>query len=219
MPALKKESNPIQVTSIDYLKVKLVREKRLAIGFTAKEVSFLLGKRTTFVSEVEDPFSTLKYGVDDTLYLTRICRCSVAEFHEGIEGLPDFIKMIRKDDKKTGSIKYSTVDPIELADKMELLVSKIDKDIGSVESKALLDDLIGEVEVLFENGFFDAPKTALEAYEKCTEKFGYPIKPEYLSLALQKYTRKKSFPRLDSKSKSEGFARTLYRRVDGIKSK
>ncbi|WP_439490308.1 hypothetical protein [Algoriphagus sp.] len=216
---MKKESNPIQVTTIDYLKVKLVREKRLTIGFTAKEVSFLLGKRTTFVTVAEDPFSTLKYGVDDTLYLTRIFRCSVAEIHEGIEELPDFIKMIRKVDKKTGSIQYSPAEPKLHADKIELLVTEIEEDSLSVDSKASLDDLISEVKELFENGFFDAPKTALEAYEKCTEKFGYPIKPEYLSLALQKYTLKKSFPRLDSKSKSEGFARTLYQRVDDDKLK
>ena len=217
MPALKKESNPIQLTTIDYLKVKLVREKRLSLGFTAKEVSFLLGKRTTFVSEAEDPFSTLKYGIDDTVYLSRILRYPISEFYKGVEELPDFIKMTRKVDKETGSIRYSIVEPIELTDKMELVVPEIDKDSGSVDFKASLEDLIAELEVLFENGFFDAPKTALEAYEKCTEKFGYPIKPEYLSMALQKYTIKKRFPRLDSKFKSKGFSRTLYRRVDGVK--
>lgn len=219
MPALKKESNPIQVTTIDYLKVKLVREKRLSLGFTAKEVSFLLGKRTTFVSEAEDPFTTLKYGIDDTVYLSRILHYPISEFYEDVEDLPDFIKIIRKVDQKAGSIRYSIVDPVELADKMELVVSEMDEDSVSVESKASLEDLIREVKVLFENDFFEAPKTAFEVYEECTAKFGFPIKPEYLSLTLQKYTRKKSFPLLDSKSKSEGFARTLYRRVDNGNSK
>lgn len=202
------------VASIHLIKIMAVRSRRINLGITAKELSFLLGKRTTFVSEAEDPFTTLKYGIDDTVYLSRILRCPISKLYESIEELPHTIKVIRKLDQKVGSFRYSIPEPKELASKMELVISEIEEDFDSVESKATPDEIIGEVEVLFEKGFFDVPKTAFEAYEECTAKFGFPIKPEYLSQALQKYTRKKGFPRLDSKLKSEGFARTLYQKVE-----
>ncbi|CAM3951397.1 hypothetical protein SAMN06265348_104121 [Pedobacter westerhofensis] len=196
------------VSSIDLDKVYKVRNKRLSLGYSARELSFLLGYRAHYVRDVEDPTQTLRYSVKDTNYLLLIFKCDLREIMEA--KIPEdyyFISVKKLKDaagitsylinKQTSGIKHVTYQ--NFSDEVEKISkSKIDSEIYRY------------VESLFENGYFDTPRTGLEVFSSCETVIVGKLLPHLVINAIGRFTGKRKSPRLITSRNKSG--RTVYLR-------
>lgn len=200
---------PFPVASIEFNKIYLVMDKRIAIGYNDRELSFLLGYRSLYVRDVEDPLHTLRYTPKDTNYLLHIFDCKLPEIMS--PKITELFYQIKvavtiKDD---GSKVYEISSELKNNDfghyrtlKAGILTTP------SVKDTINADQIRYYIDHLFETNYFETPRTALEIFKKSTKDFQSPVQPQYLHDALSFYTGKRKAPRL-IKRKNES-SRTVY---------
>ena len=184
-------------------------DKRLALGYSDKALSFLLGYRSTYVRDVEDPTHTLRYSPKDINYLMQIFNCRLPEL------MPDKILQSFFHIKVSISVNEDgeTVYKVfkESSDKNFFLYRTI-KTGGSdevhLQSKADAAEIRKYMTHLFETDFFTEAKTSLEIFKKCSSRFGSPLRPQHLIDAVSFYTAKRKKPRLIRMKNRSG--RTIY---------
>ncbi|GGF44286.1 hypothetical protein GCM10011339_35980 [Echinicola rosea] len=206
----------LKKAAVHIFKVKNVLNRRVSLGISAHDLSFLLGKANTYVRDVENPFTTLKYNIDDTALLCQVLQLSPSEIYQGVDSSPIALSLnIMVYEYKFGEA-YEVYQVVKGAEEKlyEIIPESKDPDFP-VESKASLEEIHDWVDELFSSTYFDMPRTAWEMYDIVVEKFGFPVKAKYLRDAVKKYTSKRSYPKLSSNEKSKGFFRTLYRKDIG----
>lgn len=206
----------LNIAAVHIFKVKNVLDRRISLGISARDLSFLLGKANTYVRDVENPFTTLKYNIDDTTLLCHVLQLSPSEIYQGVDSSPIELSLnIKVYDSKFGEAYEVCLPENDGEEKLyEIIPESKDPDFP-VESKASAKEVQDWVDQLFNSTYFDEPHTAWEIYEMAVEGFGFPVKVKYLKDAVKKNTSKRSYPRLSSNEKSKGFYRTLYRKDSG----
>jgi len=198
------------ISAIEFEKVYMVMDKRIALGYSGRDLSFLLGYRPLYVRDVEDPRHMLRYTPKDTNYLQLIFDCKLEEIMlpktvESVyrirvdtlirEGDNPIYKISRKLNNNT-VVSYRTINLNE--DTNGSLLK------ATVKSELVLD----YIRDLFEGNYFNEPKTALEVFNKCKKKLGESVQPCDLACAIAFYTAKRKSPKLNQvKNKS---SRTVY---------
>jgi len=207
----------LNIAAVHIFKVKNVLDRRISLGISARDLSFLLGKVNTYVRDVENPFTTLKYNIDDTALLCRILRFSPSKIYQGVDSSPIELSLnIKVYDSKFGEA-YAVYQVVKGAEEKLYAVIPESKDPDyQGESKASQKEVQDLVDHLFNSAYFETPHTAWEIYEMAVERFGTPFKAKYLRDAIKKYTSKRSYPKFSSNEKSKGFFRTLYKKVEGL---
>lgn len=207
---MKSDNLPFPVSSIEFEKVYMVRDKRMALGYSDRELSFLLGYRALYVRDVEDPLHTLRYTPKDTNYLLSIFDCSLSELMPSKVALPFYqIKVVVSVDKE-GREVYEIFQEI---DKKFVCYKVLEPDPEKVILECALDDQTVKdyISHLFNRGYFNEPKTALEIYKKCVRRFGMPLRPWFVMHGLSFFTSKRKAPKLVQFKNSS--ARTVYKIV------
>jgi len=204
---------PFPVASIEFDKVYLVMDKRIALGYTDRELSFLLGYRSLYVRDVEDPLHTLRYTPKDTNYLLHIFDCKLPEIMS--PKITELFYQIKvavtiKDD---GSKVYEISRELKNKEYVQYRTLKTGvNNILSVSETAGADQIRYYIDLLFETSYFETPRTALEIFKKSVKEFESRVQPQYLHNALSFYTGKRKAPRL-IKRKNES-SRTVYLKED-----
>lgn len=199
---MKKESSTeiltIPVSSIEFDKTYRVRQKRLAMGYTARELSFLLGYHPLYVRNIEDPTSTKKYNAAETNYLRLIFDCPLSDLMLGkIEELFYQLQVEQGINPEFNNRRYT----ISLlgGDTKEHFLSFEEEHAGfelpfnNVVGKEQVQEFVNE---LFASGYFDEQRTGLEVFNYCVGRFGSLLKPAFVADALGFYTGKRKAPRL-----------------------
>jgi len=204
---------PFPVASIEFDKVYLVMDKRIDLGYTDRELSFLLGYRSLYVRDVEDPLHTLRYTPKDTNYLLHIFDCKLPEIMSPkITELFYHIKVsvtIKDDGRKV----YEISRELKNKEYVQYRTLKIrENNTLSMPDTTRADQIQHYIDHLFETGYFETPRTALEIFKKSVKDFESPVKPQYLHDALSFYTGKRKAPRLIQR-KNES-SRTVYLKED-----
>lgn len=200
---------PFPVASIEFDKVYMVMDKRLALGYSDRELSFLLGYRHLYVRDVENPLHTLRYTPKDTNYLLSIFDCRLPELMPAkVDEAFYQVKVVESVDQAGGSV-YE----IFREKGKQFIAYKVVR-VGEpgvfAKNSADAENIMHYVSHLYRKGYFDDPKTALELYKKCTHRFGKPLQPQLVMDALSFYTSKRKAPRIvHFKNVS---ARTVYQK-------
>lgn len=210
----KKSTHEFTFASFEFAKIYLVRDERIKRGFSAYELSFLLGKDDHFVKYAENPLEKKRYGINDTNYLWLIFggplsaimpeRIEVNSYHVRIthysDGRKDNEYYIEKKDTKDAP--YEFYREIKVEEKHAEL-STPSKVFTFEEARLFIDELLAD-------GYFNTPQRALDIYQKCQLKFGSEFHPRNMIKVLNFYTNKKSgIPKLNKEKKNE-FGRTLF---------
>lgn len=203
-----KTTNTNLVSAIELLKAYRVMDLREELGYSAYELSFMLGKDSMmYVRDAEDPLKTLKYDPSDVNYLALILRKpfssillpSAPEKHYQIQVItyPDKTRRIVfeiaiKDDK-SNYIHFKTYTQER---KMDILPTPL--------NTYTYDEVIAYINVLLADNFFEIYKTALEVLDSCRKHFGEDFHPRHMIAVLNFYTNKKSgVPLLDYTNKND----------------
>lgn len=183
-------------------------DKRKSLGYSDRDLSFLLGYRALYVRDVEDPLHTLRYTAKDTNYLLSIFDCKLSEIMADIIA-EDFyhieVKLVDHEDSIIYKI-YREVSPKKL-DLLREFTYEIQENINNVNDPVIE----ASVQSLFDNGFFDEGKTAFEVFIACKERLRTLVSPFYVANAIRHYTSRRKFPRLVHKKNKSG--RTVYNKV------
>lgn len=204
---MKEKSTSFSVSSIEFDKVQRIRIKRESMGYSKRDLSFLLGYRSLYVRDIENPLLKLRYTSKDTNYLLAIFDCE----------LPDIM---------TGKISdenyHITVEPVIIGEityykifrENQLINPDFEQEITGLQP--IEDNTLETAKVerfiqdLFDGDFFSSPKTALEIFNQCKHEFKKQIHPQIVSVIVGKYTGKRKAPRL-IKDKNDS-SRTVYKK-------
>jgi len=201
--------SPVRVSSIEFDKIYRVMDKRISLGYSAIELSFLLGYRLQYVRDVENPEKTLRYTTKDTNYLMNIFDCKLPELMSGKIDEP-FYQITFKVSKYAGGITYRIFrDSLQ---EQQLLFREFTtgaKDTITANTTEITE-LTQFLNSLFHNDYFSVPKTALEIFKLCKLEVGNLIKPHSLFTALKTFTFRKMLPKLIQEKNESG--RVLYKR-------
>lgn len=204
---MEKKTLSIPVSSIEFDKVYRVMDKRKSLGYSARDLSFLLGYRALYVRDVENPFHTLRYTTIDTNYLLSIFDCELCEIMAGI--IPEAFYQIDVEKIAAGNNTtyriYKEASPV-VRDLLKEFSEETRSDTDSVGHS----EIENFIQSLFENGFFDETKTALEVFIVCKEKAGSLVAPIDVANAVGIYTGKRKAPRLVQEKNTSG--RTVYKK-------
>lgn len=186
------------VSSIEFDKTYRVRQKRLAMGYTARELSFLLGYHPLYVRNLEDPTSTKKYNAAETNYLRLIFDCPLSDLMPGKIEEPFYQIQIEQGHSPESNNKSYTISILKEEGREHFLT--FDEEAANFEmplkSAATQEEVQQFVNELFGNRYFDKPRTGLEVFKLCQEKLGAPLRPAFFADALGFYTGKRKAPRL-----------------------
>jgi len=204
---MKEKASPFPVSSIEFDKVYRVMDKRKLSGYTERELSFLLGYRPLYVRDVENPIHTLRYTTKDTNYLLQIFECELSEIMPGKITEPFY--QVKVEVKESGrEVTYTVYQMITKTINLYREFTVTDQGPTSDSDFQMISKVEDFIEVLIDQTYFITPKTTLQLFKVCLEKFGNSIKPRYLSEALKKYTPLKAPNRLSAEKNESG--RTVY---------
>lgn len=201
---------PFPVASIEFEKVYMVMDRRVALGWSDRELSFLLGYRALYVRDVENPLHTLRYTPKDTNYLLSIFDCKLPDVMQPkVSELFYQVKVV-VDEYADGGICYEIFR--ELGNKKFVLYRTlvVGKDLLPVQTDFDELQIHSFVDHLFGSGYFSQQRTALEVFKKCIGKFGKVVPPGLVLAAISVYTGKRKSPKLTQAKNESG--RTVYKR-------
>lgn len=202
------------VIAIEFTKIYIVMDLRLELGYSAYELSFLLGKNDFFVRDVENPSNSKRYNPNDTNYLLLIfneplCSIMLPKVEENIchleikSYLNEFRKIIYeiniKDKNKNA---YKPFKIFEVEDKQAV--------INTSRNVLSFEHVQSYIDTLLVNTYFDEPKRALDIFESCQANFGADFHPRNMIKVLNFYTNKKSGVVKLNKESRDDFGRTLF---------
>ena len=192
------EISTFSVSSIEFDKTYRVMEKRIVMGYTARELSFLLGLHSLYVREIENPLNTKKYNADQTNYLLQIFDCALPEIMAGT--IPELFFTIQIEHSfREHENKY---DVYRIMHHKRTFIRHFTEESNDysfpIRGVSSLSEIQEFIDYLFDSNFFNKPKTALEIFKQCASKFGLPLKPNFVLNAIRKYTSKRKAPRLIS---------------------
>lgn len=205
---MKNEHLPFPVAAIEFDKVYMVSDKRMVLGYSDRELSFLLGYRALYVRDVEDPLHTLRYTPKDTNYLLSIFDCRLSELMPGKVVEPFYqVKVVVSVDKEGREVyEIFTESNKQFVFYRAVELSKENLILKGGDCETVKD----YIALLFNKGYFDEPKTALEIFKKCMRRLGKPLQPQFVMEGLSFYTSKRKAPRLIQIKNSS--ARTVYKK-------
>lgn len=208
---MKEKESLFPVSSVEFDKIYRVMDKRNSMGYSDRELSFLLGYHSLYVRNVENPLHTLRYTTKDTNYLLSIFNCKLPEIMAG-KIKEDFYRIKVDVRKYAGGITYKIY--LDVSDEEQVLfkefTSNAQENSDLVVDTEFISNVNGFVQIHFDNGYFETPRTALEVFKLCAEKFGHSFRPYLLSNAIGKYTFRRMSPRLVQEKNKSG--RTIYKR-------
>lgn len=202
---MKEKSLPFPVSSIEFDKIYRMMAKRRSMGYSDRDLSFLLGYRALYVQDIENPLKTLRYTAKDTNYLLSIFDCDLQEVMTG--KIPEEFYHITVETATIGEITHFRIFKEDQFVSPFLTVT-----IPNPQSIAV--DMTNAVkiekfiQVLFDGNFFSSPRTALEIFGQCKQHFEEPVHPYLLCVAIGKYTGKRKAPRLIQQKNNS--SRTVY---------
>lgn len=188
----------VPVSSIEFDKTYRVRQKRLTMGYTARELSFLLGYHPLYVRNLEDPTSTKKYNAAETNYLRQIFDCPLYDLMPGKIEEPFYQIQVEQGLSPESNNKSYTISILKEGYKEHFLTFEEEPTNFELpfKSTATQEEVRHFVDELFASSFFDMPRTGLEVFKLSQEKFGVPLKPAWVADVLGFYTGKRKAPRL-----------------------
>ncbi len=198
IPAIDK-SKTTPKNAIEFDKSYRVMDVRLLRGWSAYELSWLLGYRDWYVRDVENPLHGLQYAPEDTNYLRLIFECGYDAIIAAKLEPPIWNISVDSSTNETGlSVHRVYLSPLSRKKKKPAytVVEEPKRMVYSSESSANEIQLEGYVRKLMAADYFGTPKTRLEVFSKCKEKFGEPLKPLILIDAIGNITRSHSRPKL-----------------------
>ena len=200
--------------SIEFTKIYRVMGLRLLLGYSAYELSFLLGKNDFFVRDVENPLGTKRYNPDDTNYLLLIFNAQLPSimlpkveqniYHLKVRSYLNEVKrevyeIAVKDPIGNNYSHFKTFE----AEPKEIELPTLGILPSFEETRSYLDKLLT-------SAYFNNPKRALDIFESCKSNFGDDFHPRNMIKVLNYYTNKKSgVPKLN-KDKKDNFGRRLF---------
>ena len=204
----------MDVLSIEFDKVYLVQKKRISLGWTAAELSFLLGYRKDKVCDIENPLGSLRYDSTETNQLRRIFfNCKLSEIMSPKIAVRYFRLEIftqkkpttpeDTEDSKGGRKKREICSfEIHILDKnlppRHFLSFTQGKDDFKIDFREFVSPQIisTHIDELFNGSFFNVEKTAFEIFESCVKKHGRKVRPCHIMDVIGKYTGRRKAPRL-----------------------
>lgn len=191
------------VSSIELDKIYRIMLKRESLGYSARDLSFLLGYHALYVSKMENPTKILRYNAKDTNYLLHIFDCDLEEIMS--PKIPEAFYKIKVETSLYGSVLHFKIYKQTKDKAFELLFEYPNLSPPALPTSIATAPQIKDfVQILFEDNFFEKGKTALEIFKFCAERFGKPLSPSHVSSAISRYTSKRKAPRLIKVKNSSG---------------
>lgn len=211
------------MSSLEFDMTYRTREMRIKRGFSAEDLSFLLGYNEGFVREIEDPTNKKSYDISLLNYLPKILECSVQKLianrlpgddhiriktkkwvknnkaHYEMEQLTDSniqktpIKFRFEENLPTHRKKHRNKNLQKRKKGRPRTEEKVHTNIALSKEESDIRKLIAD---LFEGNFFNEPKTPFYIFNYCRTVVGNKITCEYVERALSIFTGKKKFPKL-----------------------
>jgi len=195
--------SPIPVSSIELDNVYRVMDKRKSLGYSARDLSFMLGYRALYVRDVENPKHTLRYTPKDNNYLQLIFECPLSDILAG--KIPEVNYLITIETHSYGTVSTNTIHRLNLPQAPIRLKEFKDEDDTSVEigtsEKIEIEKVINN---LFNSVYFDQPKTALEILQSFKEIYRKTTPVHNVIAAIKKYTARRKAPRLIENKNESG---------------
>jgi len=190
-----------------------VKLKRISLGYSQAELSFLLGYPKDHIELIEDLSNEKEYMLSNLLSLAYIFNCQPRSLFS--ECLPpnEYIQ-VRSEKKILGNRIYYEAWRVNETEAEELLYKLFEDDPSlNCSSRKIekVEKVMNLIDELFNDGFFDEPKNALEIFHQCQNKIGADILPRFIESALNVYLFIKTFPKLKMMEEGNCF---VYRKVE-----
>ena len=213
--ANKKSKYTITFPAFSLEKTLLLEKLRKKFGFSAYEISFMLGKHDFFIRDAENPLKTTLIDPEDTCHLMKAFRVPV-DYITPPNMVVDNYQMIvtkEKAEKKKDRFQIDIQNPIPALSRSVVIVEE-EKHVELPTTLDLSDEQTVRdfIYALYLNGFFNSTKTALEIFDVCrrAESFGANFHPRNMIRALDYYTNKKSGNPILDNSRTNLFSRRLF---------
>lgn len=209
---MKVKETTVSVESIELEKTYLVMNLRQSYGYSAFELSFLLGRRDFYVRDAENPLHTLTYSVNENNYLRQVFNCSLKKIMPGKVEPIKYSLRIRHELNENGLPVYH-IERGAPKSKFELFhsITEEHKEVElPVKGEVVPVNQVKEyMTKLVEKGYFGEPKTALFIFNDCKRSMSGVVRPLYVAYALGDFTGKRKAPRLIKETNESG--RAVYR--------
>lgn len=200
--------------AVDFDKIHRVRDFRIRMGYSAYELSFLLGKQDFFFRDIENPLNTKRISPNDTNFLQLIFREPISTFmpakldvnlyHLQVTTFtdPEIEKPVYEIQIENSEEKFEYFRTIAEEEKHV--------ELSTPFNSYTFEEVKSYIDFLMSNSYFIEPHLASEIFHMCRDHFGIDFHPRYLIQVLNYYTNKKSGdPKLDASNKNI-FGRTEY---------
>lgn len=170
-------------------------DKRLQLGYSALELSFLLGRENFYVRKAENPLHTLRYSVNETNYLLLTFDTDISSImspvilddvyhlqistYSGERRKPVYEMYVQDSNKE-----YKHFKTFQEEDKHDVLPTPLLL-IPEEQVASLIDNLINA-------SWFSTPRTGLEVFQICRQHFGKSFHPRPMINLLNQHSNKKS---------------------------
>ena len=193
----------------------LLEQLRKKRGYSAYEVSFLLGKHDFFIRDAENPLKTTLIDIEDTCHLAKVFQISIGDITPPNSTVDNYqLEVVKgKAERRKDRFEINIINAIPHHNDPIIIIEE--EKHAELPTKMVLSDLEtvkSFIYKLFQEGFFNYTRTALEVFDECRkqENFGSDFHARNMIRALNYYTNRKSGePILDS-SRTNLFARKLF---------
>nr|WP_315395948.1 hypothetical protein [uncultured Sphingobacterium sp.] len=186
------------MSDIELLKMLNIIKLRKKRGLNQFELAFLLGQRDLYVRDFERPDHTLILGLSENNTIRLIFKCELDDFVPLNNSIINRAIRIHYHSDQQGNRNYIAEQKVGNGKWKEFLrFGDEEKDILLESPSLITDTQVQEwIDEKYNNGYFNADKSALEIFSDCEAHFNSPVRPLFIANAIQHYTKKKKAPRL-----------------------
>ncbi|EDM38766.1 hypothetical protein PBAL39_21875 [Pedobacter sp. BAL39] len=203
-------SNGLKISSVSFDLIYLIQVKRIAMGFSQSELSFLIGRGKGFIHEREAFKLNRELWMSDLFTMTKIFKCNITDF-AGPEKQKSVVMRLLANQKITRNRISYEVYRIGGQGAPELVyrISEIDpaKKFTEKTQQHLLIKTRMLLLLVIDSGFFDhTSRRPLDIFLECQTQGGAWVKPHFVAEALNYWTISANQPLLKKrKHKMLGF--------------
>lgn len=181
-------SKGLKISSISFDLICLIQMKRISMGYSQSELSFLIGRGKDFIRDREALKTNKEFWMSDLFTMAKIFRCDIADFAGQEKPVRETLHLFADRNQIHQKINYE-VYKIESNKAPELLhkISEIDpaKRFCPKTQKRLLLQTRMLMLLVIDSGFFDhACRSPLEVFQQCKMKGGVFVTPQFVADAL-----------------------------------
>lgn len=188
----KRKEKGLKISFTTFDLIYFIQMKRIASGLSQEELSFLIGRGSSFIEEREAFKSNKELWLGDVSVMSKIFDCRPAEFFRSVKGKANEIRLLSRQMIKGDYIQYE-VFGLREDDSIELLYMINEEDpvkkYTERERSVLLELSRIEIAALLSERYFEGvERSPFDIFRECRKRAGLLIKADFVAQVLNDYS-------------------------------